>query len=374
MDTHEHFRKVHGKLMQEELADRWAWLRPRVDRRTLEVTFPGGSWIAPFAAEDHHSKSARGIRADAVLADEADDVPIGVYQAVVLPWFSEPWSYRLRVAGGTPRKGRHGLLYELHRLGLSDDEAHKLYHTRHATYLDAPETVAPEMVEAARNETPPRIFRREWEADFDSAEGLVYDLFSEAFHVRRPPTDAHWTEVLVGVDWGYVDPGVFLVVGIMGHGEDSEAYVLEEHYESGEVLSWWTECAAEIRERYPRAKWHADPSQPASIETLRTQAGVSIRKADNRLPQGIACVADKLMVRSQGDEPWARLYVSPDCPNTITEFAEYRRKPHPRDPDTYTEQIQDRNNHAMDALRYALFAHYGEPPHVRTEWTGGAYG
>ena len=92
---------------------------------------------------------------------------------------------------GTPRRGRYGLLYALHSLGKSEAEN---YHTVHATYRDCPETVDPETVTDAKANTPPEIFRREWECDFDSAEGLVYGLFDEAFHVRKPRPDAHYND------------------------------------------------------------------------------------------------------------------------------------------------------------------------------------
>jgi hypothetical protein len=62
--------------------------------------------------------------------------------------------------------------------------------------------------------------------------------------------------------------------------------------------------------------------------------------------------------------------VAPCCANGIREISEYRRKRDPQDPDRYLEAIEDKNNHAMDADRYALFAQFGKPPSTRTEWTG----
>lgn len=368
MDTLKHFKDVHAAHIEDELSDTWSFLGGRLDKTRWRITFPGGSWIQPFPATDHNSKHGRGVRCDAVLVDECDDVDTEVFHSVAVPWFSEPHSLKMRVVGGTPRRGRHGLLYNIHRLGLSDE--YPSYSTFHATHADCPETVDPKAVEDARATTPASIFRREWLADFDSAEGLVYDLFTESFHIRVPERHAHFTEVLVGVDWGYADPGVFIVIGVTGHGADAQCWLIEEHYQRNRVLGWWTDLAREIKQRYPDAKWIADPSQPASIETLRRDASININKGDNRVEQGVFCVADKLMIQGDSGQQWAKLYISPHCKETIRELRTYRRKRDPRDRESFLDAIEDRNNHSMDALRYALFSRFGEPPRIRLTWSG----
>ncbi|MDG4916367.1 hypothetical protein, partial [Mesorhizobium sp. WSM4983] len=64
------------------------------------------------------ANSARGIRCDIVTADECDDIDPSVMDGIVKPWFSEPWSLLKRLFGGTPRRGRYGLLYQKHKAGL----------------------------------------------------------------------------------------------------------------------------------------------------------------------------------------------------------------------------------------------------------------
>jgi len=43
----------------------------------------------------------------------------------------------------------------------------------------------------------------------------------------------------------------------------------------------------------------------------------------------------------------------------------YRRKRDPRDLDRVLDTPEDRNNHAMDAIRYAIFTRFGTPEPVR---------
>lgn len=368
MDHLKHFRDVHGDLIERELREEWAFLGGKIDRTTLRVNFPGGSWLQPFPASEHASKAGRGIRCDKVLVDECDDVDIDVFQSVAQPWFSEPWSLKMRLVGGTPRRGRHGLLYYLHRLGKSDAPEHESFATVHGTHADCPETVDPRTVAEARAILPAPVFRREWECDFDSAEGLVYDGFDEAFHVREPDPQAHYSAHLVGVDWGYADPGVFLLAGVVGHGADAVVHVLAEVYATGEVLSFWSEQARLIQARHPTAAWWCDPSRPDAIRTLRASAGVDARAADNALDDGVSRVADLVSIRGQEPKRWARLYVAPRCKNLLREFGEYRRRRDPRARDIYLDSIEDKNNHAMDALRYLCHNHFGRPERKRVEW------
>lgn len=367
MPTLVQFKDVHAELLEGELAGDWAFLRGSIDRQRWDITFPGGSSIRPYPCTDHTSRRARGIRCDVVTPDEIDDIDIAVWNSVAVPWFSEPWSLRLRVGGGTPRRGRYGLLHSLHALGK--DPTHLRYHSVFATWRDAPENVDPDAVADAKATTPPAVFQREWECNFDSAEGLVYDLFSERFHVRLPDPRIHFTQILVGVDFGYTNPGAYVVIGIQGHGEDAIAWILDEVYQTEKVESWWIEEAKKLKAAYPTAHWFADPSQPARIDALQQSARVQIRGADNSLNEGVSCVADKLMIRGEQDK-WARLYVSPTCPNTIREFRAYRRKRDPHDAERYLEDILKKNDHAMDAIRYPLFEYFGLPPSVRVEWQG----
>ena len=161
-DTLEHYKDVHGRLMIQELDGPFRGLGATYDRSTYHISFPGGSWIHPVPAREYNSQKGRGIRCDAIMCDESDDIDESVYASVAVPWFSEPWSYKLAMLAGTPRKGRYGLLYRMHSMGL--DASCPNHYTLHATYRDAPETVDERAVEEARRLMSPAVFAREWES------------------------------------------------------------------------------------------------------------------------------------------------------------------------------------------------------------------
>lgn len=360
MPTLKQAKKVHAQLAQREMGPRGPWhhLGVQINKTDWRFEFPGGSWLQWVSAENIQEQ--RGIRCDAVFVDECDDIAPDLISAVCDPWLSEPFSLRYRLFGGTPRRGRYGLLYRAFREWprQSPDTCFAF----HATAYDAPELVDPVYVEDVRSRTSSEIFRREWLCDFDSAEGLVYPHFSEGFHVREPPPGARFREYIVGMDFGYEDPAAILVMGVAGSGLDTTIHLIDEVYVRHRTDTDLADIARRLEMLYPRAKWYADPSRPQTIESLRREARIKIQGADNAIEDGVATVADALAVRKREDGgQWAQFYISPRAPNTIREFGMYRRKRDPKNSERILDDIEDRDNHAMDAARYALFSHFGRP-------------
>lgn len=362
MPSLKQFKDVHGSGIVEDINGDWSWLGGKLDRTRWAIEFPGGSWIKPFPAADYASKKALGMRCDVICADEVDDISEAVFHTVGVPWLSATWALNIKILTGTPRRGRQGLLFKYYTLGKSFESKHKTFFSSHATYEDVPEIVASEVVAEAQETTPPAIFKREWLCDFDAAEGLVYgDVWDERFHIQEPPDGVRWSEVIIGGDAGWEDPGVLLLIGIMGHGADATAWVIDEVYEQHESVTWWVQQCQRLTKWYPGAKMFHDPSARSLVEEYRRYCNIVPQKVDNSIEGGIRTVADRLLKRVSGDAQYAKLFVAPSCVKTIWEFGAYSRKRDVLTPDTYKEAPVDRNNHAMDALRYAIHGRFGKP-------------
>jgi hypothetical protein len=241
------------------------------------------------------------------------------------------------------------------------------YYSRIFTWRDSPELISAGTVADAKALTPAATFAREWECDFDSAEGLVYSGFDEKFHVREVPTGLRIQKRGLGIDHGWADPGVFLEYGIAGHGDGSELWITDEHYHSEKPNHEWDQI---VTERYHGWTAWADPSRPDRINDLR-RAGLSIRGADNSIDAGLARVAELLHIRTdEAGEKWCRLYISPRCVNTIREMLSYKRKPDPMNAGRFLEDIIDRDNHTSDALRYLTIGEFGRPANYKHEVRG----
>lgn len=388
---------IHGKLLEEELSSidgAWRYLRGVINRTRWMTRFPGGSYIQWFGTKE--ANASRGLRTDIVTLDEADDIDPEVYDAVVLPWLSEPWSRNIVLLGGTPRRGRYGLLYREYRRALDggfwkdkgkDENGQSImewvplpqYKGIHATFRDAAMNVNQEttqlqydlLVSAGKK----AVAEREYMCNFDAAEGLVYAHFEREFHVREPHPRAQFTEIIVGCDWGWEDPTALIVIGVIGRGRDAVCFVLEEIYQSHMRPSEIAAKAKALRLKYGAVSmsWYGDPSRPDIIDEIRHHAKITVKPADNNREAGVGTVGDMLakkldpyddMYKARGaTEPRrvARLYIHPRCQHTLAEIATYKRKRDPKDPDRIMDEIQDGNDHAMDALRYGIRSHFGGP-------------
>lgn len=358
---------------RNKLYGEWSFLGGRLHEVDFVATFPGGS-VIQFVSQEQR-EFLRSLRCDVVFVDEGDDIAKPTYSDVVSPWLSEPFSLRRRMVGGTPMQGRKGLLFELYDLARTGFANH---FGKRATWRDAPldvsaDFVAGERAKAERNGTV-AAHLREYECDFDSSEGLVYPMFCD-LHVAEPWDGVDPTEVIIGMDHGWEDPGVILVAHVYGSGQEAVIHVVEEVYEPHRDPTWWAERCAAIKARHPRAHCYADPSRPDLIDLYRKRSGLNIVPAQNARDDGLWAVQDRFALRLRHDgEKYARLKVSAACPRTIGEIGTYRYKRDPRDKERHIDAVDDRDDHAMDALRYMVFSRFGKPQGSRTDSTDYHFG
>lgn len=187
----------------------------------------------------------------------------------------------------------------------------------------------------------PRRYRVAGLGEWGVAEGLIFDNWAvDAFDVQelleREPTAA----CIYGLDYGYSnDPTAFIAAA--ADPVSKRLYVFDEHYQTRMVNS---EIAAMIKEKgYQKERIRADAAEPKSNEELR-RAGISrvqpAKKGKDSILHGIAMLQEY------------RILVHPVCKATAAELASYCW-----DKDEEGRGINrpvDRNNHLMDALRYAM--------------------
>lgn len=320
----------------------------------LTALYSNGSRLTTWGAENAHS--IRGQRFGMVVEDECDDIEASIETSVVQPTFSRSGSRAIWVKSGTPRRGRHGVLFRDYQLGQKREKGEGIEFVSFRFRSSESPQVDQAWLRTVKQLTNPLVYSREYDCDFDSGEGLVYP-FDEAFHVRTPPPLNQFREFIVGVDHGWNDAGVMVLIGIQGHGNDAVAWALKERYESGVLPEEWDRRAREWS--FAQTFW-CDRSRPDRIQELRRRAGVNAQPAENAILPGVSRMMDLLAKREPiGDLPWCRFYVSPECINGIREFNSYKRKKDPHIPDAYLETPEDKNNHWLDAARYAITGRFG---------------
>lgn len=180
-----------------------------------------------------------------------------------------------------------------------------------------------------------RFYDQEVLGEFVGFEGLIYPWFSNDHVVAASPDQ--YGEVVYGVDWGHNNPAV--VVALVR--DDSRWVVVDEWYERRCTVNDHSRAAETLVDRWGEGPLYCDPSEPANIEQFRRD-GLPATKAENAVMPGIQTVA------ANRDH----LRVVEHCQNIRNEFNQYQYKDGGASDDPLKQ-----TDHAMDALRYALFTH-----------------
>jgi len=194
--------------------------------------------------------------------------------------------------------------------------------------------------ESVETEYEGAFYRQEVLGEFTRFDGLVYPWFREDDHVipdGELPT--RYDRVVYGVDWGFSNPSVILAVAYY----DDAPVVLDEVYEERLTVEDLATQLGRLCDDHGDGVVYCDPAEPASIEQLQ-RAGFDAVPADNDVQPGIQHVA------SRKDA----LHVSERCQNLINEFGMYQY----RDGGD-SDNVRKEHDHAMDALRYALYSSQG---------------
>lgn len=181
--------------------------------------------------------------------------------------------------------------------------------------------------------------RQELGGEFVAFEGLIYPEFDRDKHVLRIASDKNYSSVIAGVDWGFANPGVIVVIGMDG---DGGAHVADLYYERGKRIDDWANLGDQLRNSWGITTFYCDPSEPDNIAKFQ-EKGLNAVKADNRVNPGIQTVKRYIATN--------KFKVSPDAVELIAEFDSYQWA---KSRDGITDKPLKTGDHAMDALRYAL--------------------
>jgi PBSX family phage terminase large subunit len=232
---------------------------------------------------------------------------------------------------GTPKGFTH--LYDLFNFESRDKD----YKSFHFTTYDNP-YIPVEEIEKAKQELTEDRFAQEYMADFRKTEGLVYKEFNRKEHIYKEEIK-EVSKTFGGVDFGFVHPAAAIEIKKNHHGI---YYVPSEWYKSGQT-------DAQIADYVSALKWnecYPDPESAGGIEELKRR-GVNVReviKGKDSIRNGINTIRELFKQR--------RLFIHESCQNLIWELETYvYEDPKNRKGD---EIPVKENDHALDALRYAL--------------------
>lgn len=302
-----------------------------INESRLEIRLANGSLIVLRGWES--IETLRGQKYDLIVLDEVAMMRAfwSNWQEVIRPTLTDTKGEALFIS--TPKGFNH--FYDLFGLESKD----KSFKSFQFTSYDNPFIPKEEIDEAKKQLTSDR-FAQEYMADFRKAEGLVYKGFNRNLHVFSEMPNKEFVSTIGGHDFGTHNPCASVTIK---KDRDARYYVMDEFYKSGLTDAQQADYIAAL-------KWDAcypDPESASGILELRNR-GVNVRevvKNKDSVRNGINTVKELLHS--------GRLKIHSSCENLIYEFETYAY-PEKKDMRNEDENPIKENDHALDALRYAL--------------------
>jgi len=183
------------------------------------------------------------------------------------------------------------------------------------------------------------------------AEGSVYDFFDEKLHVIDfAPTFT--SSYIVGIDYGTTNPCAFVLIGhdpnrFPNFWVESEYYYDSRVAQRQKTDSEYADDLQKFISGHPIKAIYLDPSAVSFRMELLKQGVTSLYEAENQVIDGIRFVSKLL---NNGT-----LKICKSCKNVIKEFQSYVWDD--KSALTGVDKPKKVNDHALDAIRYALFTH-----------------
>lgn len=247
------------------------------------------------------------------------------------------------------------------------EEPGKLVH--HSTYLDVPaEFIGKRFIEQAEvlKEINPTAYANEYMGDETGLTGTVFNNVVAQSITYEDTLAMKW--IRCGMDWGFQsDPWVWLRVGY--DRKTRTLYILDEIFntktlddanieevkrhlierdETGKPL-YTNEGKPVYNRNKPQNEIRADAASPKDIATWR-HGGMAIMGASKRVPvaDGIKWLTKRKAIVIDREQ----------CPLAYQEFSRYRAL---EDDEGNFKGYPDKDNHTIDAVRYAVFDLIADP-------------
>jgi phage terminase large subunit len=200
-----------------------------------------------------------------------------------------------------------------------------------------PETLKNER-ESDRLRLSPEDYDHIWNGKYNTKSDAL--VFKEKFEINYFEPQQDWTR-LHGLDWGFSqDP----TAGVCVYTDGKKLYIRHEAGKTGlELDDTATFMLSKIPD-FDKFTIRADNARPESISHV-SRKGLSRIKGEPKLKieDGITFMRN-----------FVKIIIHPDCKETIKEFGLYSYKIDKRSGDILPD-IEDKNNHYIDAIRYALY-------------------
>ncbi len=334
--TYRSIKMVAWKALKHKLQDlRWV---KKVNESELQITLKNDSTISLKGADNRDS--LRGAKLAFCAIDEIADCDPELFPEIIRPALADSEGGALII--GTP-KGKNNHAYELYCMEEDHPDTWKSfqYTTAQGGFVSEAE------LEAARAEMDARTYKQEFEATWETFQGVVAYNFSREHNIRRLENPD--TKILhIGMDFNTspVTAAIYVQQG-------REMYQIDEIHM---LNSNTQEMADEISRRYSKSTiiCYPDPSgnarrtsaSGATDFTILRNAGFTVRA-----PSRHNLVRDRINsynARLCSSDGVRHLFIDPKCKYTIESLEKFCYKEGTQVPD------KGQWDHMFDAASYCI--------------------
>ena len=270
---------------------------------------------------------------EAALADGRD-----AFNVALRPTLDKDNSKAIFIS--TPR-GRNNWFAEFFDRGFNDEFAE--WCSIRATYRDNPRMSEFDIAEARKSMSEAE-FRQEYEADFNTYEGQIWNFDHEKCISNNEALDTTSMDVFAGLDVGYRDPTAFCVIGY--DWDEEQYYVLDEYLDAEKTTEQHAGEIQTLMEKWDIDFIYIDSAAQQTRYDFALQYDISTSNAKKSVLDGIAHVA--AIVDND------KLFVDQRCAETLSCLDQYQWDPNPNL--AKEKPKHNRASHMADALRYALYS------------------
>ena len=307
----------------------------RFNQKDKVVRLINGSVFRLLSANNRDSLVGRA--ANLLIVDEAAIIPNEEYFTRDLRPALSTFKDSRCLWISTPR-GKGNYLYNYYLRG--SDQEYSDWGSALFTWRSNP-LLSENDVKEARRAVSKALFAQEYECEWTTTEAQIYEALDEGKHVGEYVGE-RFSEVIAGLDVGYRDDNVFVVIGF-----DGKSYYIIDEYVSKESTT--SELAARIQEKMD--EW--------SIDTIHIDSAAQQLKADFAYDYDIYCEnavksvndgINYLQVLIEQDNLFFDTLGSSHC---FSAMSTYRWNPNTETP----KPVHDWTSHPCDAIRYAIYTH-----------------
>ena len=240
----------------------------------------------------------------------------------------------------TPR-GRNNWFAEFFDRGFNDEFAE--WCSIRATYKDNPRMSELDISEAKKSMSDAE-FRQEYEADFNTYEGQIWNFNHEDCVSNNEALDVSSMDVFAGLDVGYRDPTAFTVIAYCW--DEEKYFVLDEYLDAERTTEQHAEAIQKMIDKWDIDYIYIDSAAQQTRFDFAQNYDISTINAKKSILDGIGHVAgvvdnDKLLVDQR-------------CSEVLSCLDQYQWDPNPNL--AKEKPKHNRASHMADALRYALYS------------------